>query len=132
MGKIALSIVFIFASSSVFYWLQIRPGPIRHDCSWVKRHRDAIPERKGPNEGRATSKRHAYCKACPTDPPRAANESSFEYLHKSFISGHTACEDRNEDVIEKRKSQQYVPAKDWHEKADQEEHEFAYMIEVYR
>ncbi len=26
-----------------FYWFQFRPAQIKHDCSWVKHHNDAVP-----------------------------------------------------------------------------------------
>ena len=28
-----------------FYWFQYRPSQIKHECSWVKQHSDAVPAR---------------------------------------------------------------------------------------
>jgi hypothetical protein len=27
----------------VFYWYELRPAIVKHNCSWVKRHAEAIP-----------------------------------------------------------------------------------------
>lgn len=43
--KIVVLFLFIFAAlfSGYFYWTEIRPARIKHDCSWVKGHSDAVP-----------------------------------------------------------------------------------------
>lgn len=30
-----------------FYWFQVRPAQIKHDCSWVQRHQNSIPAEPG-------------------------------------------------------------------------------------
>lgn len=40
-------VTLLFISGAVFYWYEWRPAKIKHDCSWVKRHQDAIPAKPG-------------------------------------------------------------------------------------
>ena len=36
-------IVIVFIAVGYFYWFQLRPAQIKHECSWTKRHSDAVP-----------------------------------------------------------------------------------------
>lgn len=121
MGKLALIVLLFSAVSLAFYWIQIRPAQIRHDCSWIKRHTDAVPEKKGLTEKELQAK--GMLKVCPTEVPRRADETSFDFYSRSVL-GYRACEQGNWDVVEKHKPQKYVPARDWYEQADRDEYNF--------
>ncbi len=43
--KIGIVLILIFVIGGVFYWYELRPAKIKHDCSWIERYSDAIPER---------------------------------------------------------------------------------------
>ncbi len=42
-NRIFLILLTILLISGWFYWFQFRPTQIKHDCSWIKRHIDAVP-----------------------------------------------------------------------------------------
>lgn len=42
-NKVLFILLSLLLTFGWFYWFQLRPTQIRHDCSWVKRHNDAIP-----------------------------------------------------------------------------------------
>jgi hypothetical protein len=42
---IIIVILVIVLAGFAFFWYEWRPAKIKHDCSWVKRHSDPIPER---------------------------------------------------------------------------------------
>ena len=44
-GKCFLFILGLALLAGWFYWFAYRPARIKHDCSWVKRHKNAIPAR---------------------------------------------------------------------------------------
>lgn len=47
LGKYKKLWIFILAISLVlgwFYWFEIRPAQIRHDCSWVEKYQVEVPE----------------------------------------------------------------------------------------
>ena len=40
----------LLISSGVFYWFQVRPTKIKHECSWVKTHFDKVPAKPAKTE----------------------------------------------------------------------------------
>ncbi len=47
VGKVIMFILLILIFSALFYWFQIRPARIKHDCSWIKTHVDKVPAKPG-------------------------------------------------------------------------------------
>lgn len=41
--KLSILLFVILISGVWFYWFQLRPAKIKHDCSWVSAHSDAVP-----------------------------------------------------------------------------------------
>ncbi len=95
-----------------FYWYEVRPAKIRHDCSWVKHTSgfvDAIPAM---TEDELWQK--GLLRDCST-----AYESVF------YESVTTLCESSNSRIIEKYKNAiDAVPAKEWWEPANPKEYAF--------
>lgn len=119
-------IIYIFSALAfgllLFYWFQLRPAQIKHECSWVKHHRDAIPEKKGKTE--AQLKEEGQLKVCPTlQPNRDSLSGNFLDMMNNRRSS-IYCESDNQDIIKKYSPQKYTPAKDWQEKATDKEYKF--------
>jgi hypothetical protein len=75
-----------------------------------KKHSNAIQARKGMTQEELKSK--GLIKACPTDIPGKGLLSNKDGI---------LCNMQNWEVIDKNKPQKYVPAKDWYEKATENE-----------
>ncbi|MCL4354244.1 hypothetical protein M1349_02105 [Patescibacteria group bacterium] len=116
--KLVVISLFVIFGASLFYWYQIRPAQIKHDCSWVKMHSDAIPARVGMNEEELKAK--GMIKSCP--PETDYHTGIIQPLSDPFNG--LACRMNNQDIIDKNKPQKYVPAKDWTRKATKDEYAF--------
>ncbi|OGC68474.1 hypothetical protein A2415_00020 [candidate division WWE3 bacterium RIFOXYC1_FULL_39_7] len=108
---IVITIIGLLLVGGLFYWFQFRPTKIKHGCSWVKMHSDAIPARDGMTEGELKEK--GLLKTCPSPPPSLLDQ---------YISNK--CEVQNQDIIDANKHQEYVPAKDWYREATPQEYSF--------
>jgi hypothetical protein len=42
--KLSLILITMITISSIFYWFEWRPAKIKHDCSWVRKHSDAVTQ----------------------------------------------------------------------------------------
>lgn len=117
--KKLLILIILIAGILLFYWFQIRPTQIKHDCSWVKKHTDAIRARVGLTEAELRAEgKLKNCLAVPTP-------STFEESRNQFINLEgTWCISHNQEIIDQNKPQKYVPAKDWYEKASSQEYQF--------
>lgn len=113
---LVIPLVLIFLGA-VFYWYEWRPIQIKHECSWVKKHRDAVPARVGKTE--AQLKAEGKIKTCPPTPTLKPGQG---YLQQLFESGF--CNSDNQKVINENKPQKYIPAKTWYVKATKEEYNF--------
>ena len=142
MKRFALTICIttsvIGLGSFLFYWYQIRPAQIRHDCSWVKQHSDATPAR--PAMTRAELEAKGIIRTC---------KNEFDLLHKELptynvetdnyfdLSKHytfeqthiiwnaTSCrEDSDKVIADYKKEIKAVPAKDWYAAATKDEYNF--------
>jgi len=112
--KIILAFIIVASilslSGFAFYWYEIRPAKIKRDCSWIKHHTDAVPERPSMTVEELETK--GLIKEC--------EESPKYELFTEFN-----CEEENKRTIEKYKSPKVAePAKDWQVKATKEEYEF--------
>ncbi len=105
-----------------FYWFQYRPTKIRHDCSWIKKHKDSILERPAQNIydlSRVTVRdleKKGLIQVCWGRENISVSEELDQY---------DACSERNNKVIQKlglMKSAE--PAKDWWIKTTKEEYQF--------
>ncbi len=102
---------------SLFYWYEIRPAQIKHDCSWIKKHSNAIPAREGKTKEQLLAE--GKLKVCPDLLTSDYPEGSAFYLLDV-----RRCEVENDAIVNQNKPQQYVPAKDWYEEATKEEYTF--------
>jgi len=109
--------VLLLISSAVlaFYWFQIRPAQIKHDCSWVKKHEDAVAEKPGMTMEELQA--NNILKDCSNLPSYSGGV--IAPLYNSFD-----CNRENVLVTDKYLKVPGKPAKDWVEKATDEEYKF--------
>jgi hypothetical protein len=93
--------------AGVFYWYQIRPAIIKHNCSWVKRHEDAKPANPGVTQAEAdiNKQKEATCNLKAT--------SAFDRLNCKYAAPTSYVS-----------PQPAVPAKDWYASANKNEYDF--------
>jgi hypothetical protein len=117
--RLAALLLTFSSISFFFYWYSIRPAQIKQACSWVKKHSNAIPARKGMTEDELKTK--GMLKNCPPipDPDNSSGRGVFQGRFDILD-----CMVENEKIIEKYKPRKYVPAKDWYVKATKEEYTF--------
>lgn len=89
-----------------FYWFQIRPAKIKHDCSWVKKHSDATPAKRGLTK---------------EDLQEVGLLQDCDHLSEVE---KLVCSYQNAKTIDENKPQKSTPAKDWWIKATKEEYQF--------
>lgn len=96
--KTSIIIIAIVMVGSAFYWYELRPSKIKHDCSWVKKHSDAIPE--------ITQVQYDEC----------INECNKPSQYKNIFGSicYSFCE----------KPRSVQPAKDWWQPATKDEYDF--------
>lgn len=102
---ICLSLLIVGSS---FYWFQVRPSQIRRDCSWTKKHSDAVV---GVTQEEA-DRRKAECIE-----RQNKNKESGMLSDAWYELNVKGCEDTY-------KSSTSQPAKDWYEKASEKEYDF--------
>lgn len=87
-NKISLITLISFTIFGFFYWFQIRPAQIKHDCSWIEVHEKAIPASLGVTveEVEASKKDHPECKGLTLSVPRSGYPSIFQNVEGSFSS----------------------------------------------
>lgn len=106
----------ILILSSLFYWFQIRPSQIRHDCSWVKYTTGAIPAKPAMSEEELITK--GIIKSCGVGEFKPGESTTFGFLQ-------TLCPDHNKRIIEEYKtSRPAVPEKESWGQAEEEEYKF--------
>jgi len=101
-------LLFVVLVGSLFYWFQLRPAKIRHDCSWIRHYEEAKPASLGTSEKELWQ--NGTLKDCSEEP-----ESIFI---ESF------CESRNKRIINEAKPKPAEPEKEWYSKATKEEYQF--------
>lgn len=109
--------------SGCFYWYEYRPIKIKQECSWTKKHIDAIPERPARTE--IELKADGLIRDCiEKTNPQLADLSNLEVL--LFLESHKMilCEENRKIIDEYNKTKLYEPAKDWSEKATKQEYDF--------
>ncbi len=107
----------VFLISGSFYWFEVRQVRIKHDCSWVKRHSNAVPSRPVMTAEELKSK--GIIDSC---------EDGFKF-YGQFADYNEAvieqCEAKNKRLVEEYKQPKRAePEKDWQVKATKEEYEF--------
>lgn len=110
--KILLTLLSLLLLVAWFYWFQYRPAQIKHDCSWIKRHSDAIPARPTMTETELRTK--GVIRDCTN-----VYNDSFSNID------HLLCQDQNNKIIESYKQiKPAEPAKDWWVATSDEEYKF--------
>ncbi len=114
----------ILASVCWFYWSEYRPSKIKHECSWIKKHKDAIPERPAQTIYDVSDAKlqelegNGVIKHCP----------QWDEVGKGFLQewqDRQPCRDKNDQIIQNLKIMMPAePAKDWWIKAKKEEYQF--------
>jgi len=141
MKKIIIPTILVFIIIfSLFYWFAIRPAQVKHDCSWVKMHSNAIPYRPAMTQAELESK--GIIRTCNKEfellhkmvPTYNANTDSrytiltnnnFSFPQKDIIWNATSCREDGDKVIAEYKNPiNAVPAKDWYEKASPQQYQF--------
>lgn len=98
--KIVALVIFITAIGGAFYWYELRPAKIKHDCSWVFKHTDEVPAKPG-----KTQQEYDGC----IEANQAKTGSYFEALLNSNC-GEVA--------------RAYQPAKEWWQRATKAQYDF--------
>jgi hypothetical protein len=140
-----LFLFFIFIGSFLFYWYQIRPAQIKHECSWMKQHSDAIPARLAMTKEELIAKRvirscNAEIEALRKQIPSATYELGNNNVHTTYLRSidgkfrpmsedvlwkATSCiEDGNKVIADYKSPRKAIPAKNWYEAASKEEYTF--------
>ncbi len=117
--KNPLFIIGILLLILLFFWFQVRPAIIKHNCSWVKMHTDAISAKAVITEEQLKEK--GLIKTCPSPTPRPSRITGPMI---DFTGLFDNCATSNQNVIDANKPQEYVPAKDWYTEASTQEYTF--------
>ncbi len=123
--KIALLITVVITIA--FYWYQIRPTKIRHDCSWVKKQTNVIPFHPALSKKELEDK--GMIKDCGSSPAPVTPSSSisFEFLlqvRRGAVYYQSCVEDNNKIIRKYIKKQEEIPTKDYWIGATQEQYKF--------
>lgn len=105
--RLGLLTILIISIVGAFYWYQWRPNQIRHNCSWTKRHSDAISEITQEQYGKCVQERNK----CVIDNKKKSTNPTNPFL------GLFDCP----DCPPARSAQ---PVKDWWEQANKNEYDF--------
>lgn len=107
-----------------FYWFEIRPAKIRSECSWIKRHSDAVPEKPAMTEQELSNKGMLNdCGKYISNNPRYYGV--FEKYNDEFEERKLELLCQNDEIINEYKTARPAqPARDWFEKATKKEYEF--------
>jgi hypothetical protein len=125
MKKVIIITVMLFiVLVSLFYWFQIRPTQIKHDCSWMKQHSDAIPTQ--PAESEDQLKKDGKIQTCLTESEYRAKYNLSSILGIGpMIDNPEFCNKDNERVIANySKPKPAISAKDWYREATTAEYQF--------
>jgi hypothetical protein len=105
LSIITVAVTGLILLGSLFYWYQVRPASIKHDCSWVMVHEDMKSAVTQAEIDAETKKREIDC---------ANSKDSWERLNFcSLIKGITSQEPHDA-----------VPIKDYYRKASEDEYKF--------
>lgn len=107
------SVLLLTIASGLFYWYEIRPAKIRHDCSWVKQTSPAISGRPAMTVEELT--REGKLQNCDLN----QNNQNEWWVNRSI----SLCEAHNEALIKEYSVPvQAQPVKEWWEEARPEEY----------
>lgn len=125
MKKYLLLIAFLLIILSLsFYWFAWRPTQIKHDCSWIKWARAAVPARPAMTANEVKEK--GLLKDCtlPTPKPNKISIEVEKFWADLNIPPET-CEQSNKKVIDEySKPSEAIPAKEGRKKSTDEEYKF--------
>lgn len=117
MTKKTLFLSVIVVGITLFYWLQLRPVQIRHDCSWKKVIEPAKPAYPALTEEELKTK--GMIVACPTPLPFSATVWDLQQAKASI------CRENNEKIInEYSVAREAIPEKENWRQATKEEYQF--------
>lgn len=111
----------ILVISGLFYWFQFRPSKIKHDCSWIAKHEDAVPERPAMTKEELLEK--GMIQNCdilvddPIDPNAIIPSMGTRRIQY--------CKRDTDPVVESyKKTIPAKPAKDWYEPSTDSQYKF--------
>jgi hypothetical protein len=135
-----IAIVTLLLIAAFFYWFQWRPAQIKHDCSWVKMHSNPVSyrpamtrkelESKGiirtcRNEFELVSRMLPNYNINSNDNPSVLFDKNLSFEQKEIIWNATSCRKDGDRVIAEYKTAiKATPAKNWYEKATDQEYKF--------
>lgn len=110
--------------AGLFYWFEIRPSQIKHGCSWVAHHEDAVPERSAMTEKELQQKGMLEnCSGYPEELPAPSRPGVIPSIFDSAWG--KICRDNNQKKIDDYKQTILAkPARDWYEKSTDTEYKF--------
>ena len=102
-----------------FYWFQVRPAKIKHDCSWVEEHHAAVEGKEGKNEDQLRAE--GLIKDC--DEFGSGSDSISGVLPR-YAGSREECEFQNRKTIILNKEVKPEPERTETRKATDEEYKF--------
>lgn len=120
INKLGVGLLIVSISGGLFYWFQLRPAQIKHDCSWV-RHYDP-----GKSAEPAMTENQLWEKGLLKDCSGLTDKSGGStWVSRLNLFGKDYCESENKKKIEEYKNgKPAVPPKEWWEPADEDEYRF--------
>ena len=120
-----LLIIFVLISSGAFYWFQIRPAGIKHDCSWITTHHDKTPAKPAKTEAEV----FIDSKLSKEEFERALGLARGEIKPKSSTRAEDIVEYRRlssagQEMIRQMQGSPEIPASDETRQATDEEYKF--------
>ncbi|KKP43043.1 MAG: hypothetical protein UR31_C0011G0026 [Parcubacteria group bacterium GW2011_GWA2_33_14] len=104
----SIVLILIFIIGGYFYWFQLRPAKIKHDCSWVQKHADTVPE--------LTQDQHNECIDQCNSKPTTTNIPITGAINFNKFVSTPFCNCPN--------PRPYEPAKNWWERANKNQYDF--------
>lgn len=125
VNKLGLVLLAVVITGGLFYWFQLRPAQIKHDCSWVKKTSPFQPAVPPMNEDELL--KQGIISNCSPEPLIFANNKNSNMFVKpaSNLTIPRSCEEANQRKIEEYKNgKPAVPSKEWWIPASEDEYRF--------
>lgn len=130
VNKLGLVLLAVVITGGLFYWFQLRPAQIKHDCSWVKQTSPFQPAVPPMNEEELFKK--GIINDCSLSGGaqllQFANNQTNSNMFVKPVSGLTiprSCEEANQRKIEEYKNgKPAIPSKEWWIPASEDEYKF--------
>lgn len=123
ISKLGLALIIMLIMGGLFYWFQVRPAQIKHDCSWVKQTSPYQPAQPPMNEVELLEK--GLMEQCNPGEASSPSPSNMFIKPRLSLTIPRSCEEKNKRIIEAYKNgKPEIPSKEWWVQADEDEYKF--------